>query len=88
MRPPYEIWLDLSRQLAALRDNARVMFGEDSPAARDRRLLVDTVALGAIGAIVAQLFNGLLRAANNVFLGGLAGYVPPGLPNEGGAPTR
>lgn len=88
MRPPYEIWLDLSRQLAALRDNARVLFGEDSPAARDRRLLVDTVALGVIGAIVAQLFNGLLRAANNIFLGGLAGYVPPGLPNEGGPPDQ
>jgi len=85
VRPPYEIWRDLSHQLAALRENALLVFGEDSPAARDRRLLLDTVALGVIGAIVAQLFNGLLRAANNIFLGGLAGYVAPGLPNEGGA---
>ncbi len=53
---------------------------------RQRRLLFDTVALGVIGAIGAQLFNALLNASTRFFLGGIAGYVAPGLPNEGGAP--
>ena len=56
--------------------------------ARDRRLLLDTIALGVAGALAAQLFNGLLRLASRLFLGGIAGYVPPGLPNEGGAPAE
>lgn len=52
---------------------------------RQQRLLVDTILLGIIGVAAAQLFNGLLGAARNLFLSGLAGYTPPGLPSEGGS---
>ncbi|HEY2848982.1 MAG TPA: chloride channel protein [Gemmatimonadaceae bacterium] len=52
---------------------------------RQRRLLIDTIALGVVGAIGAQVFNALLGASAFVFLQKIAGYVAPGLPNEGGA---
>ncbi len=52
---------------------------------RQRRLLFDTVALGVAGAIGAQLFNALLSGTTWLFLKKMAGYVAPGLPNEGGA---
>ena len=55
---------------------------------RQRRLLLDTVALGILGAIGAQLFNALLNGSTRFFLGWIAGYVAPGLPNEGGAPRE
>ena len=42
--------------------------------------------LGVGGALSAQIFNLLLKLANWFFLGQIAGYRPPGLPNEGGAP--
>jgi CIC family chloride channel protein len=54
--------------------------------ATQRRLIVETVMLGVAGALAAQVFNGLLRLANWFFLGQIAGYRPPGLPNEGGVP--
>jgi CIC family chloride channel protein len=54
------------------------------PRQRQRRLLIDTVALGIAGAIGAQLFNALLRGMTWLFLQRMAGYVAPGLPNEGG----
>ena len=58
---------------------------QQSPAhARERRLLMDTVLLGIVGALGAQLFNLLLRWSSALFMGGIAGYRPPGLPNEGG----
>jgi CIC family chloride channel protein len=47
-------------------------------------LILDTVLLGLVGALSAQLFTLMLRAAQAFFLTGLAGYQPPGLPNEGG----
>jgi CIC family chloride channel protein len=50
-----------------------------------RRLLTDTIALGVAGAIFAQLFNALLKGTTWLFLEKMAGYVAPGLPNEGGA---
>jgi chloride channel protein, CIC family len=56
-----------------------------APAARDRRLLVDTVALGVAGALVAQVFTWLLRMSTDLFLGALAGYRPPDAPNDAGA---
>jgi len=56
-----------------------------SPHQRQRRLLIDTVALGVAGAIFAQIFNALLKATTWLFLEKGAGYVAPGLPNEGGA---
>jgi chloride channel protein, CIC family len=49
------------------------------------RLLFDSVVLGIIGGLAAQLFTWLLHIAQNIFLTWFAGYVPPGLPEEGGA---
>ena len=49
-----------------------------------RSLLLDTLLLGVVGALSAQLFTLMLRIAQTLFLTGLAGYQPPGLPNEGG----
>ena len=48
------------------------------------RLVAETVVLGAVGALVAQLFTLALRLCTHFFLGWLAGYQPPGLPEEGG----
>jgi CIC family chloride channel protein len=48
-------------------------------------LILDTILLGVIGALSAQLFAFLLRLAQSFFLVRLAGYQPPGLPNEGGS---
>jgi chloride channel protein, CIC family len=50
-----------------------------------RRLLFDTILIGAAGAGVAQLFNWLLGLARTGLLYGIAGYQPPGLPSEGGS---
>jgi len=51
---------------------------------RQQRLIVDAALLGVAGALAAQLFTVLLRAATWLFQVRLAGYSPPGLPNEGG----
>jgi CIC family chloride channel protein len=51
---------------------------------RQRRLLIDTVFLGVIGALSAQLFTWMLKLSSNFFLGLIAGYQAPGLPEEGG----
>ncbi|MGH7623064.1 MAG: chloride channel protein, partial [Gemmatimonadaceae bacterium] len=51
---------------------------------RQRRLIFDTIILGAAGALAAQLFNILLRWSDALFLGRIAGYEPPGLVSEGG----
>jgi len=50
----------------------------------ERRLLFDTILLGLAGAIVAQLFAWLLRVADSLLLGGLAGVHLPVLPRETG----
>ncbi|MGH7869619.1 MAG: chloride channel protein, partial [Candidatus Dormibacteraceae bacterium] len=52
---------------------------EDKP-----RLLLDSVVLGVVGGLSAQLFIWMLRLSQNIFLGWLAGYHAPGLPHEGG----
>ncbi|WP_456433928.1 chloride channel protein [Thermosulfuriphilus sp.] len=52
---------------------------------RTRRLVLDAVLLGIIGALSAKVFIFLLGVAQKIFLQYLAGYLPPGLPNEGGA---
>lgn len=52
---------------------------------RQRRLVLDSLWLGLVGALAAQVFLFLLDLSQSVFLEGLAGYTPPGLPNEGGA---
>jgi CIC family chloride channel protein len=50
---------------------------------RQTRLLLDTVLLGAVGALSAQAFLWALRTAQSFFLNLIAGYCPPGLPQEG-----
>lgn len=54
------------------------------PVGRQRQLIIDAVVLGVAGAAAAQVFTLLLRGASALFLGVIAGYRPPGLPNEGG----
>ena len=51
---------------------------------RTKRLLFDSVLLGVVGAFSAQIFIFLLKVAQKLLLVGLAGYRPPGLPDEGG----
>ncbi|MFZ0547250.1 MAG: chloride channel protein [Candidatus Promineifilaceae bacterium] len=51
---------------------------------RQRRLLLDTIFLGIVGALSAEAFTWMLRVAQKFFLVVLAGYQPPGLPEEGG----
>jgi CIC family chloride channel protein len=51
---------------------------------RTRRLLIDSVLLGVVGALSAQLFMIFLHVSEHIFCVWLAGYVPPGLPEEGG----
>ena len=48
------------------------------------RLLPDSVVLGIIGGLSAQVFTWLLRMSQKFFLGFLAGYTPPGVPTDGG----
>ena len=47
------------------------------------RLLLDSALLGIIGGLSAQLFMWMLRLSQH-FLTWIAGYRPPGLPEEGG----
>lgn len=51
---------------------------------RQRRLVLDSLWLGVVGAGAAQVFMWLLHLAQQLLLTGLAGYRPPGLPSEGG----
>lgn len=51
---------------------------------RSRRLIIDALLLGVVGCLAAQVFTLLLRGAEIVFLGWLAAYQPPALPEEGG----
>src|SRR5512146_2600977 len=62
----------------------RAAYGRIRGPSRQQRLLVDTILLGVVGVAAAQLFNGLLAVARHLFLNGIAGYTPPGLPSEGG----
>ena len=48
------------------------------------RLLLDSVLLGIIGGLSAQLFMWMLRLSQHFFLTWIASYRPPGLPEEGG----
>src|ERR1700734_2631050 len=56
-----------------------LMQNEDKP-----RLLLDSVILGIVGALSAQLFVWMLRLSDRIFLGWIAGYHPPALPQDGG----
>jgi CIC family chloride channel protein len=60
------------------------MAGEGNAARAQHRLILDTVFLGVVGALGAQLFMWLLRMAQSILLVGIAGYSPPRLPVEGG----
>ncbi len=51
---------------------------------RRARLILDTILLGVIGALGAQVFTWLLRFSQELFLHRIAGYHPPSLPAEGG----
>jgi len=51
---------------------------------RQQRLLLDSILLGIVGGLSAQLFTWMLHICSNLFLTKLAGYIPPGLPEEGG----
>ena len=51
---------------------------------RQHVLLVDTIVLGVVGALAAQIFVWLLHLSQDLFLTHLAGYVPPDLPSGGG----
>ena len=51
---------------------------------KQQRLLIDSILLGIVGGLSAQLFTWLLHIFNQIFMVKLAGYVPPGLPEEGG----
>jgi CIC family chloride channel protein len=53
-----------------------------------RRLLVDTVLVGVAAGLAAEVFNQMLRLVSHLFLGGIAGYHPPGLVSEGGSPVE
>ena len=48
------------------------------------RLVFDSVVLGIVGALSAQLFMWMLRICQRIFLLGIGGYLPPGVPSEGG----
>jgi CIC family chloride channel protein len=50
-----------------------------------RRMLLDTVLLGVVGALSAQLFLWMLSVAQRLLLERVAGYLPPALPGEGGS---
>lgn len=51
---------------------------------RQRRLVIDSLWLGLVGALAAQLFTFLMDVAQEFFLHTIADYTPPGLPSEGG----
>ena len=48
------------------------------------RLLLDSLVLGIIGGLSAQVFTWMLRASQKVFLGWIAGYTPPAVSTDGG----
>ncbi len=52
------------------------------------RLIFDTILLGVVGALGAQLFTLLLKIFDDIFLHKLAGYYEPRLPNDGGQLTQ
>lgn len=55
---------------------------------RQRRLVLDSLWLGLVGALAAQAFIFLLDVSHKLLLVGIAGYKAPGLPSEGGALTE
>lgn len=56
------------------------------PVSSTGRLLVFSVIIGIVGGLGAQVFIWMLDVAQELLLGGIAGYVPPGITSEGGHP--
>ena len=56
---------------------------DDVSQRRQRKLVLDSLVLGVVGAISAQVFTLLLDLSRSFFLTGIAGYQAPGLPGEG-----
>ncbi|HKK47392.1 MAG TPA: chloride channel protein, partial [Balneolaceae bacterium] len=54
----------------------------------NRSLIVDSVVLGVVGALSAQLFMFMLDYCDAFFMKLIADYQAPGLPNEGGMLTQ
>ena len=52
------------------------------------RLLFLSTVVGVIGGLAAPTFIWMLHFASRFLLGGIAGYLPPGLPSEGGFPLE
>lgn len=52
---------------------------------RQRRLVLDSLLLGVVGTVAAQLFTFMVELTQTIFLEYIADYQPPGLPNEGGS---
>jgi CIC family chloride channel protein len=65
-----------------------VSFAKGRILKKQQRLLLDSIFLGIVGGLSAQLFSWLLKLCNKLFLVKLAGYTPPGLPEEGGVLTQ
>ena len=51
---------------------------------RTQRIIIDTILLGIVGALGAQVFTLMLKWVEALLMSGLTGYTPPGLPDEGG----
>ncbi len=51
---------------------------------KQQKLLIDSVIMGVVGALAAQLFLALLAVSKRLLLGGLGGYHMPELLSEGG----
>jgi CIC family chloride channel protein len=62
----------------------KMIFSRSSLLKGQQRLILDTILLGVVGALGAQLFMFLLTYSEKFFMGWLAGYQGPGLPQEGG----
>lgn len=60
------------------------IFAKKFSLGRQQRLLFDSLLLGVVGGISAQIFTWMLHISNHFFMEKLAGYIPPGLPEEGG----
>jgi CIC family chloride channel protein len=54
---------------------------------RQIRLILDSLLLGVVGGLSAQLFIWLLHVANSLFLNRIAGYQEPGVAANGGVLT-
>ncbi len=78
-----------------LAEFARPFRASDGPAQRfeqasrrQRQRLIDTIILGVVGALAAQLFLRMVAVSSGVFMTFLAHYHAPALPSEGGSLTE